>query len=245
MNSSCPLEQCQPKQKYNWESSTAKPCGLAFPNCNKSFNLEYCDVNQIYKQDIQPKNDRDFTIPLNSIGPVLEKCQYIPISSNLSEQCKVSFLGTNPLLTEAVRAQKLLLDRPHYTSQVQVGDVKTDEIYSSKFAKYGKGYTDYKDINAGNVMYWLSNTSTEAYASPVYVEPAVVNHSLFVDPMGVVKPEYNRLPLKAYGWDKCCGQECDSFTHDSLGFREDITSSQQRKRNQSDYSYRYGRHYFD
>jgi hypothetical protein len=244
--SSCPSSECPPYKEYNFvaESNNAYPCSIGVPSCKKSLNQEYCQSNTVIRQTIQPPLEggkKHFSVPLNK-GLPLDKKWYIPVQSDLSTQCKVSYAGLNPILYDAPRAQRLLLDQPHYTGEVAVGNVPHDKIYTKYYSNYGKNYSNYEDITGGDIQYWLPENGGDAYAEPVFTTPALVDHVIRVDPMGVVRPEYKRLSTKQYDWDQCNQDSCDSFTHDQLEFRQELMEKQMRKRNEQEYDYRWAKH---
>ncbi len=214
---------CPPPQTY----ANERPCSLAtrLPSCNI-----------IYNQSVEPFSDPTAQSEnLNIIGPVLDQKWYVPLQTD-GRKC---YAGFNPILVDGMRAQRLMLDRPHYTGEIAVGNVCNDKIYSKHLRNYGKHYTSYKDITGGQIQYWVSPSSKNAYVEPVFCTPALVDHSLYVDPMGNVKPEYNRLTSAQYDWDKCNQDSCDSFTHDQLEFRQELMEKQMRKRNQQEWKFRF------
>lgn len=239
---SCACSECPPNKKYQYEINKVIPCSLGVPDCKKSLELEYCTTNKVYKQDIQPQNKLYKYKYLNKLGLSLDEQKYVPVKCNLSKQCQYVYNGHNPLLTEAFRGQKLMLDRPNYTGEVPVGNVCHDEIYTPYFKNYGKNYTNYNDITGGQIQYYID--TSDAYFPPNFITPAIVDHTIQIDPMGVVRPEYNRLTLKQYDWDKCNKDECDSFTHDTLEFRQELMEKQMRKINEQKYELRWGNNEF-
>jgi hypothetical protein len=210
----------------------------------------------MYKTDIQPPlfpNNQN--IYLNVIGPMLQNdCPYNAYAPKVNESCRnkagtatlgsanacgVSYVSSNPKLYDSVRAQALMIDRPPLTGELPVGDVKHDQIYTKRIQRYGGEYKEYSDIVGGNVLYYIPQESRDAYREPVFVTTATVAHVLVQDPMGVVRPEYRRTSQSQYDWDKCNQDQCDSFTHDSLEFRQELMEKQMRKRNEQEYKYYY------
>lgn len=234
--SSCPCSECGESKQYNFKAEPidAQPSSLGVPACQKSLPLQYCTSKQVYGQSISPpfqKRKIEFSIPINKIGPVRDNKWYIPVKTNLSNQCKTSYAGFNPILMDPMRSQRLMLDQPHLTGQVAVGNVCKDQIYTKHFSEYGKNYTGYKDINGGDIQYWVSESSGDPYGEPVFSTPALVDREIFIDPMGRVLPQYNRLSTANYDWDPCNQDACNSDTHDALEFRQELTEAQQRKWN--------------
>jgi hypothetical protein len=224
------LEKTNPKKEI--------PCSLGISNCQKTPGFQ-CSSTQTYEQSVQPNNNNKYT-NLNVLGLHLQTEKYTPVSCG-DNPCPYGYNGTNPLLIDQVRGEKLLLDRPNYTGSVSVGDVCVDQIYSPYYRNYGKNYTSYTDISGGQYQYYLpSDDTANAYAYPNYVDKALVDHTVFIDPMGVAKPEYNRQSLKNYSWNpQAQNRDCDSYTHDTLEFRQELMEKQSRKMNQSNWEYRY------
>jgi len=150
------------------------------------------------------------------------------------------FFGTNQKLIDTARAYSMGLDRPNLTADIPVGDACVDQIYTPQINQIGKPYHTYNDIEAGQIQYYIDKSTAYPYFSPVFVIPAVVEKRLIKDPMDVIKPEYNRIIKSTkYNWDFCTSNDCNSFTHDSLAFREDVTSRQMTKQNQTNYTARW------
>jgi hypothetical protein len=175
---------------------------------------------------------------LNRLGLNMQTNQYVPMINK--KENKVVYAGSNTLLIDPIRAQLLMLDRPHLTGTLPVGDVPKDQIYTKEISKYGGVYQTYGDINAGNIQYYLSKDISDPYYLPNFITPSIVKTDVWIDPMSNIKPQYPRQSLKAYGWDPCNKDDCDSFTHDSLEFRQELMELQQRKVNQQRYSNRWG-----
>lgn len=172
------------------------------------------------------------TQALNAIGPKLMPHQYAPV--NPSPCGGVAYQGTNPLLIDSMRGQKLLLNRPHFESGIAPD---LSNVYSREISQYGKGYRDYGDINAGQYQYWIPK-QPEVYFPPVFTKQSKIVHSIFTDPMNIQHPHWERLPNDCR-WDKCQSKRTvDSFTHDSLEFREQLMASQMRRENERVYKYR-------
>jgi hypothetical protein len=186
---------------------------------------------------IQPSNRANIIKPLNGLG-IRRDGTNIPIVTDM-RNCKNGWISPNPLTYDVQRAIQTVFDEPNYTGQVNVGNVCHDEIYTPMYRKYGKGYRNYMDINAGQIQYYIDNTQSEVYENPNFTTPSVVRSRLFVDPMGTVKPQYDRFPLTPYSWNKPY-DGCDSYTHDELVFRQDIMDKQMRKMNQENWVYRWG-----
>lgn len=245
--SSCPSNQCGPPSAYRfaYETSNTIPSSLAISGCKTPHDLEYCTSKQMYNQTLQTlptEQSKPISIPLNQLNAHLETDGYYKVNcSRYKSGCREGFVSSNPLTMDAPRGQRLVLDRPPLSGGIEVGHGSSchDKLYSRELSEYGKNYTNYSDITAGDIQYWVATDNMDAYWGPVYSTPAVVDHILFIDPMGVVRPEYKRTPLKRYDWDSCHPDSCDSYTHDQIEFREQLMASQSRKRDESDYAYRW------
>ena len=227
------------------------PCiPVSLPSIPSNQGNVHCNSNtcshQIFSNDkIQPNQEPPCQriAPLNSLGIRLDG-RYKKVTTPFSG-CREGFVTfDNPNTYDPVRAIRTVFDRPNYTGEVNVGNVCHDEIYSPRYKNYGKNYRNYMDIDAGQIQYYINESQKDVYNSPNFVTPSVVKNSLFVDPNGIVKPEYERFPLTDYSWNKKCGKydACDSDTHDTLEHRQDIMSRQQRKNNQQSWVFRWGDH---
>ena len=149
-----------------------------------------------------------------------------------------TWLSQDPRLYDVLRNVYMPLDRPPMS-----GDVRLRDVYDAKYNNYGQGYTPYDQIKDGDITYYIDNTIQDAFYSPVWAEPAVNEAVLYQDPMGAMKPEYNRKALVntenptvttpvtyPYGL---------SFIQDTQTHREDLMAYQQRKNNQSKWSARW------
>jgi hypothetical protein len=192
----------------------------------------------MYNETIQPSVNDDSLSNINHMGIQLDP-HYKQIECPSSKGCKKTWVGNNPLLFDPRRNIITKLDRPPYTGDVPVGNVCKDQIYTEYFKQYGKNYRNYSDINAGQIQYYTDSSLSDAYFKPVFVNPAVVNHRVFKDPMGATKPAYDRQSLVPYDWNQCDKQACDSFTHDQVEFREDLMARQMRKMNEQDWQLRW------
>jgi len=119
----------------------------------------------------------------------------------------------------------LPLDRPPLVSNIRLKNI--DSIYSHQLPSK---YITYMDIKTGNIQYWVSPQSKSVYNAPNFTLRTDVHPVVFVDPMGVVKPEYRRDPVK-------CTLQCDSYTRDSLVHREDLMERLLRKTDQTDWGF--------
>ena len=88
------------------------------------------------------------------------------------------------------------LDRPPLT-----GDVKLKDVYNKDLKAYGQDYKSYKDIHAGQYQYYVDKQLTDPYYEPVYAIRSNVTKSVFKDPMGAMRPQYDRVPIAFHNYN--------------------------------------------
>jgi len=101
---------------------------------------------------------------------------------------------------------------------------------------YGRNYSDYASINAGQIEYYIDKDLAEPFFNPVYAMPSKSVGIAYRDPMGNVTPIYN----KEYSTEEI--PDGLSFINDSTKFRDDIISRQQRGHNSQRYELVYNRY---
>lgn len=174
---------------------------------------------------IQPNCCPSTPFLINQISPVIDYSTYVKVSE--SDTCS-GYQGTNPLLMNPIRGQSLILDKPPY-----LGEIPLENIYANT---YNTTYSSYFDMNSGQIQYWLPKDNGQVYREPVFTTPAEVTKNVFIDPMGVAKPEYNRNSFETYAWNKCKSIH-DSFTHDALEHRQELTEKQMSSMNRREWKY--------
>tara|TARA_Y100000389_G_scaffold53802_2_gene49627 strand:+ start:181 stop:879 length:699 start_codon:yes stop_codon:yes gene_type:complete len=223
----------------------------SIPTNMSVYNCHFPENNNIlFKTNIEPVNKKGYKY-LNpqvydektskNFEKVLSRDPYIALPNGSLQPCNVEnqVIAADPRLYSASHAQWLALDRPPIDSSMKLSKI----ILDKKLDKYGQYYSGYKDINAGQIEYYFNRSIEDPFFSPNYATSAVNNGRLYKDPMGAMKPQYERVPL-TYDNPITTGtrdkyQGCLSWIQDSMNHREDIMSLQQRKRNQEEYMYRY------
>jgi len=138
---------------------------------------------------------------------------------------KHKWVSHDPRLIDAPRAIRTDLDAPPFS-----GDIALDSIYDEQYRNYRADlYPSYASIGTGQIAYRMS--LSPPYNDPNFVIPTAVDHILFKDPMGALKPQYNRRPLVKNN----NALSNLSSIRDSMGFREDIMEGLYRKRREQDY----------
>lgn len=236
--SSCPYENCMPSYPIPKDGPKSN---LSVRGCEPSpyFN---CYNRVEIKNDIQPQDEKGIydlnpQAYTNKLAEGFDavKC---PSGCPVSQGCpQPVYLSRDPRQFDAPRADYIPLD----TIPID-GNVRLRNVYSVPDS-YGIGFTPYDQIEDGQIVYYIDKSIQDAFYKPVYSERAEESTVLFRDPMGAVKPEYNRIPLintdnptvtttKKYPY-------CLSFLQDTQSFREDIIALQQRKNNQEKWSARW------
>lgn len=250
--SSCPCENCPtfscegvvPPFFVERESEGAVPTSLGLANCYKSPGFN-CWDKKLYDSDEQPKLETKLNNVkvLNKFGLTFSPgFKEVKCDNPIDCDCKgVTYISHDPRLLDVPRNIWTKLDRPSLESDVLQGNVPRDEIYSEKYRNYGKKYGSYQDINAGQIVYYIDESIAPAYFYPNYTLRSAVDHVLFVDPMGAVKPQYVRKPFVQYNSQRKenLDLDTDDFTEATVWFREDLMARQQRKHNQEKYSARW------
>ena len=149
-----------------------------------------------------------------------------------------TYISTDPRLYNSARAEYLHLDRPPID-----GNIKLKDIYNKNLNHYSLSSKPYTEIDDGQISYYIDDSIANAFHKPVYSEQSTQITNLYQDPMGSIKPEYNREalintenPTTTLRKDF---PEHLSFIQDTQSFREDLTALQQRKNNQTKWSARW------
>ena len=133
-------------------------------------------------------------------------------------------------------------DRPPFSASMPL-----DAIFSStELDNYGKRYTDYTSVNAGNVLYYTSPDQSKPFFQPNYSTPTEVDNFLYIDPMSNPRLQHQRKPVEvtrncsAIGYGQCPAipgaplppfdSGCLSWITDSGEHRQDLMALQQRPR---------------
>lgn len=136
----------------------------------------------------------------------------------------------DPRLIDPVRNIHMVLDRPPYQPRnVQpLQNMYADCEGHIKPQVYNQGY---ESIYPGDIQYYIDTTQTQAYDNPEYTLQQAVVPFVFQDPMGALKPQYDRVPLYKNN------QNISDYTfdQDQISFREDMITHLQRTMNQTDY----------
>ena len=133
---------------------------------------------------------------------------------------------------------RLQLDTPPLNASVKLSSLTTDKSLNH----YGQGYKSYSDIKSGQILYYISKDREDTFYKPLFSREATAVGTLYKDPMGSIKPHYDRIPVEQYNTTKLCGESdkyCLSFMKDTQFHREDILSRQMSKQNTQRYEPRW------
>jgi hypothetical protein len=107
-----------------------------------------------------------------------------------------------------------------------------NQIYTYKNAEFysAKPYARLTDMIGGSIYYNVKERPIEqVFSAPVFMNTSKIEAKMYVDPMGSVKPEYNRIQKENNNGGQL------TWIQDSNEWREDLISRQQRKFNQTVY----------
>lgn len=117
-------------------------------------------------------------------------------------------------------------------------DLKHDNMDGSKkLRNYGRRYVDYASVNAGQIQYYIDKDISQPFFSPVYGMPSKTTGYMWRDPMGTLKPQFEK------DFDNTRLQHVNmlSSIEDTTKHRDDIIARQQRTHNERRYDLIYGR----
>ena len=213
------------------------PTNMSVLNCD--FPKSY---DKLFRKDQEPRLQKG-QITLNP-EVVTQKYasdfQKVNCPNNKKSGCPVTqYASMDPrLISSAHTGQVQTLDVPPITGTVNLSNLLYDPVLDN----YGQGYKDYSDVNAGQIMYYIDKSQDDPYFHPNFVTSATATGVLYKDPMGAIKPRYNRKPLinnNPMGPERSNYEGCLSWMEDSLSHRQDLLSLQMRKRNQERYEPRW------
>lgn len=236
--SSCDCYKCLDKSYPSEEGG--RPSNMSVRNCKVPSVFE-CYDKVPFRADIVPKSEQGYDI----LNPQVLTNSYNPDfkATNCPKAvggCNKTIYSSNDprLISVPHSGQVLDLDRPPLDR-----DMKLDKIASDKtLDNYGQNYKGYSDVNAGDIVYYINKEQQDHFFLPNFPTPAYATGTLYQDPMGSMKPQYARFPMKSRNpltTKKDHYEGCLSWIEDSLEHREDIMSLQMRKQNEQKYEPRW------
>jgi len=118
------------------------------------------------------------------------------------------------------------------------GNVLLDEVYSTKLKNYGQCYESYRDIHSGQLMYYIDPATAVPFINVNFPTSSQVDHVLFKDPQGAIKPQYERTPLTQWSMYKT-DPNTTQWSSDSQYQRQSIMASQIRPMLEKQYTTRW------
>lgn len=203
-----------------------------------------CAERLPFKEGIEPKPLNPSDKPYFNINPKQTENKYdktfIPVSC--SKKCngsEVTYSSSDPRLVSVAHGGQILkLDRPPLTSEVKLANV-----YDESMNAYGRSlYSNYYDINAGQIEYYIDRTQEDAFFQPNFSTSAQMVGTMYKDPMGAMKPQYDRYPITCSDHLNTKRKRYDgslSWIRDSEEHRQDLLSRQMRKINEQRWSPRW------
>lgn len=226
---SCFCEDCA-HSKVD-QNNTGTPSSLAAANCN----LQPWDCHQIVPTTNGQQPDfqtGDIWINPSAWGNITAVDDFHKVKCpHNTPNCKTVYASPDPRLLNPLYAQNLTLDRPPLDSSIALKDVYTNPTLE----EYGKtSYDTYSDIKAGQILYYVDKAIAGPFFSPVFTIPSDVRGGVFKDPMGGMKPQYDRTPLTHQNPINTKSNNYNglSWIDESNEQREDLIARQMAKRNQ-------------
>lgn len=224
---SCPCESCDQKFK----ESTGGETNLSVPECEISPFYDCCSRLNL-GESIQPREKKGWVAVNPQVYTDKVATGFNKVGCQVASGCSdPSYISADPRLFSGTRADYLALDRPPMD-----GDVLLKNVYNKNLDNYGSGFMPYKTIRDGQIEYYYDKSIEDPYFKPLYGQKAEISKVMYKDPMGSMKPEYNREWLsntenptvtttKQYPY-------CLSYIQDTQSHREDMLAHQMRRRNQ-------------
>ena len=237
--SSCRCYECT-ETPYS-RASGGVPTNMSIRDCETPGMFE-CYDRKPFRFDIEPKNEHGY-FNLNPgviSGKYADDFQQIDFPENTAFP-KVQYASKDPrLVSVAHGGQVLTLDRPPVDSTIDLAQVYTD----TSLDRYGQGYRTYSDIDGGYIMYYIDKSRQDPFFTPLFSTSARAYGTLYRDPMGAYKPQYDREPLKCndpLNTTKDYYEGGLSWIQDSQEHRQDILSKIMRKQNEQRWEPRWER----
>jgi hypothetical protein len=195
---------------------------------------------KLFLQDIQPKM-YSYSVeqtPINANVGVTYMPQRPPrtVDQVIDADNKMSFPLYNRIDPQLIREQGTagqLANNPSrspYSARYSdweppAGTIDFEDIYDPRFNSYGDPYRSYSDVNLGQVQYYYSDI--DAYRQPNFITRSNVDFIDYRDPMGKIKPYYNRTASV----DDVRASVENQYEADTLFHRQDMMESLMAKRN--------------
>jgi len=225
-----------------------EPCNttnLSVPNCeftddyqgydNKSFNYSKTPKNKVGYKILNPKSVQ------NKFASAFDKI-------NKGEYC--GYIASDPdgsIKSNMHDGQYTIVNVPYRDSGIGLSEL--DKIYTEDFLnEYETGFKNYKDIQGGDILYYIDKRNEEPFFSPVFSESSNFNTTsvMYKDPMGGLRPQYIRKSNNPTNkiTDKIDSSSL-SWIQDSNEYREDLLARRIQKLNQNRWDARWSTSHFE
>ena len=193
---------------------------------NEEPSINVLNTNNMCKRNFTCKNTPTYTY-LNKIG--IEQSPYF----DKTPQGKYTSNVADSRLFDPLRSYNMQLNEK--PSQVVYNMFKDNVSGNESLKNYGRNYTDYASVNAGQIRYYIDKDLSEPFFNPVYGMKSKSIGITYKNPMDNIVPLYN----KEYSTELI--EDGLSFINDTTKFRDDIISRQQRVHNSQKYELSYGK----
>lgn len=236
---SCYCENCENKK---FTEQPGNPTNMSVRGCNFSKSYD-CYPVRVFREQNEPIDKKGLKL-LNPEIVSIEKLDktFHRINSKTcpASACSgITYSNSDARLCNAAAGTRLQLNTPPMNSAVKLNDLYNDKTLDS----YGQGYRSYADVNAGQILYYIDKSIEDVEFKPVFSKPGKVVASMYKDPMGAMKPNYDRIHENYCHvlQDPCnvTGDVCLSFLRDTQDHRADLISRQMRQHNEQRYEPRW------
>jgi hypothetical protein len=197
------------------------------------------DNAKLFLQNIQPSiySYSVDTTPINALASGISYTPQIPpkfrdqVLTRPDGLTYPIYTRVDPQLIRDEGVPSRLIEQPvrgdwsaRYSSwEAAPGSINYEDIYDGRYTGYGDPYRSYTDVNLGQVSYYYGDV--DAYRYPNYVTRSKVDFIEYTEPMGKVKPYYERTA----GLNDTRPFVENQWMNDSCYFRENLMESQSRK----------------
>lgn len=228
--SSCPNTVCE----SSYPVETGYKSSLSTLGCNRSSYFDCYNSVELNRQN-GPTNTSPISYDLNSNENKVNYLNPQVYLNKLDPYFKAETTGyttPDPRQFDVPRAMKITSDSVPINGRVPLKD-----IYTNDNSSYNYSSKPYEKINDGQIIYYVDNATQNPFFKPVYSQEGEEISGLFIDPMGGVKPEYNRKLCYQNLYEQNSGFRA---IQDTQFFREDLITLQQRRHNQEKWTARWG-----
>ena len=221
---SCDCSEC-PTGTPLWPAINTNPTStnnLGLASCNQINQISTCHNTSFIGMSKEPNPWTQNSIEVLNPNFGLTKADGFFHTTN---DCTVTAVDPR-LVNPMYGATPLQLNRAPFT-----GSVRLKDIYSDELDNYGQNYKNYKDIDAGQIVYYVDNDITDALSLPNFTMRSNVKNTVFRTPMGGLWPRYEATPFTED--HKYISPQ--QFTRDTVFQREDIMSRQMSKMNRQSF----------